>query len=127
MMISLWKDKNTGEWITDDGQIFDIDDYILIDIFDFCGCGHTKSAVEHIIGALKLIKEKDEINKNTKFEDWYEEWAEKVSNFFNHDRGAQTIMWYCFDRAGLTDHGGSVPGWLTEKGYDLIDLYEKVT
>lgn len=35
--------------------------------------------------------------------------------------GAAMFFYYFLDTKDLTDHGGSVPGWLNEKGDALLD------
>jgi len=35
------------------------------------------------------------------------------------------FMWYWFDKEELTEHGGSVPGWLTKKGLGMLNKLNK--
>lgn len=35
-------------------------------------------------------------------------------------------MWYWLDNKGYTEHGGSVPGWLTEEGWKLLEDLEEL-
>ena len=54
----------------------------------------------------------------------YEEWSAAEKRLFGSS-GAAYFVYYVLDEKELTEHGTSVPGWLTEKGLTLLqDLNE---
>ena len=113
--------KKTGYY--HESQIYyeDIIDFICTGILGFCGCGRPIDALIYIRDVLSLIDEwtGHEFQKIT-----YEEHKEKEKALFNNE-GQAYFTWYYLDNLGLTDHGGSVPGWLTPEGEILLsDLKE---
>lgn len=106
--------------------------HTLLDVihseFDFCGCGDPKSAIEYVYRAMDWIsrmrqhlEKQDQITLSDPVYDAL--WKEEQNRFGSV--GAMYFMWYWLDNQKLTEHGGSVPGWLTEKGKGiLIDMKE---
>lgn len=80
----------------------------------FCGCGDNESALIYLKDCLELIKLKT--NDNLSYQDWKIKVAEVIPT-----EGSQYFMWYYLDSKGLTEHGGSVPGWLDIKGTQLLE------
>lgn len=39
--------------------------------------------------------------------------------------GPELIVFYLLDHLDLTDHGGSVPGWLTPDGLEVLEFLEE--
>lgn len=99
----------------------DAESFLQSHVLEFCGCGspdlslaYTREVLQYILD-LRLVWEE----KQT-----YEEWIASGKNLFASD-GARYFVFYVLDSKGLTEHGGSVPGWLSEKGMDLLsDLNE---
>lgn len=87
------------------------------DLLGFCGCGDHESALQHVLGALRLVKKiKDDVwSKKTTFDEFH---VEEDAYFGN--RGVKYFTWYFLSDKKLIEHGGSVPGWLTEKGEDYL-------
>lgn len=84
----------------------------------FCGCGrpedslaYVRDVLQHIDNLKQLVWEK----KQT-----YEEWTAAGKKLFASD-GAEYFAFYVMDTKGLTEHGGSVPGWLTDKGREMLE------
>lgn len=89
--------------------------YVQCEMLKMCGCGQPEDNVKYILAALELVAEE----RN----DWHE-WNERCKDLFKTDE-AEYFMWYWLETQGLTEHGSSVPGWLTEKGKNLLaDLKE---
>ena len=118
MFIDEFK-KEDGSYESKDGIYYeDAESFIGTHILGFCGCGNPDCAIEFVRGALQLID--DSQNK----EQTFEEWMVEVDSYFNGE-GGRYFMWYFLDNKGLTEHGGSVPGWLTSDGKELLsDLNE---
>lgn len=85
--------------------------YIQIEVLGFCGCGNPDSAMKYVRDALLLVSKKYEIG--------YSEWKLRVDKLFPI-LGSEYFMWYFLDNKGFTEHGGSVPGWITDKGEELL-------
>lgn len=95
-----------------DAQYF-IDQYDL----NFCGCGRPNDVLYYLWKALSLVDDlKENVWENKKT---HEEWqADKAKVFSNI--GEEYFMWYFLDSNNFTEHGGSVPGWLTDGGKRLL-------
>ena len=71
----------------------------IMDMFGFCGCGRPEVFVEQLRQYLKLVEAKSDVAAS----DYYAPYM------------------YLADKAGLTEHGGSVLGaWITDKGKELL-------
>lgn len=120
-MMKLYIDKfkkEDGYYDEDDCRYETALDFIVIGIFKFCGCGNPKSSMEYIRDILALIEAID-LNSNGAFDEaWKLRWK-NLEGFFK-SRGEQYTMYYLLDKLELTEHGSSVPGWLTDKGKEVL-------
>lgn len=73
----------------------------------FCWCGSPGDVLTLIRDSLKA-KTAD---------DWWKHGDTSPAGY---------LLEYTMDRVGLTEHGGSVPGWLTDKGREILALLESV-
>ena len=102
-----------GAYLDEEGITWkDKESFIVGRLFGFCGCGLPEEVISYIWGALKLF---DLQTNMVKFEE--------VDGYFAN-KGAKYFMWYWLDQKGYTEHGGSVPGWLTEGGKELLLFIE---
>jgi hypothetical protein len=121
MYIDQYK-KEDGYYDSDNYYYEDAESLISTGILGFCGCGNPEEATEYVRRSLELIN-------NLKEEVWedkvtYEDWRKEVDAHFGSS-GAEYFMWYFLDNKGLTEHGGSVTGWLSVEGVELLsDLNE---
>lgn len=105
-----------GVKIADDGSFTDAEgcywgnkeDY-LGHLLGFCGCGCPDDALHFVGDLLELI---DSGFENANFIND----AEKIFS----NTGLQYLVYYFLDDKGLIEHGGSVPGWLTDYGKDFL-------
>jgi len=98
-------------------------DYVLVELLDFCGCGRPEDAAEYIRDGLRLIAERFE-KPEKEFD--FPAYSGNLTAHFG-SMGARYFFWYwCYDK-GLTEHGGSVPGWLTPKGNALLAFLNEVS
>lgn len=92
----------------------DIDDndelemVILDDFLGFCGCGLPDDAIDALFRYLIALSQETE--------DYDPEQFDQVTT----DQGVLTLLHYVMDSNKITEHGGSVPGWLTRKGWMLF-------
>lgn len=119
METKLYIDKfkrEDGYYNKDDCYYEDAESYIGTEILGFCGCGRPQTAMEYVRASLQNVSDKRNMT--------YDEWAAEKKKLFTSD-GQEYFMWYFLDNKGLTEHGGSVPGWLTVDGEELLhDLTE---
>lgn len=90
----------------------DIED-VLCHVFNFCGCGMPQEAFKYILGAIQRIHD-------VKEDGFSEESNDRLRNYFQSDGEAYTL-YYMLDNLEITEHGASVPGWLTEKGELILE------
>lgn len=97
----------------------DADSLLQTGILKFCACGCPEDNLDYILGGLELIAEKVPEGDRAAFVAWWEQHQTRVRTHFGSD-GAAYFFYYWADKEGFTEHGGSVPGWLTDKGTDLL-------
>ena len=97
-----------------------------------CGCGRPEGAMKYILGAMLLLwdsQRKSDLlltpsgGVTPEWEAHFEEYRKNVNEYFHSEGendGIEYHMWYYLDDNGLTDHGGSVPGWLSEHGKEVM-------
>jgi hypothetical protein len=109
-------DNEGGSWDTPQNAI-------AIKLLGFCGCGDPEAALAYVRSALRLIVglHRDD---PTPWDEKYRRYREHAHTLFHGDRGTELFMWYFLDDKGLTEHGTSVPGWLTPLGNDVLEDLE---
>jgi len=114
------KFKKDGGYYSEDGCFYESsEDFIQCEILGFCGCGNPECNLEFIMNGLKYINDPQPEDRSK-----FDEWIEDGMKLFGSE-GAKYFFFYWADKEGLAEHGGSVPGWLTEKGAQLLsDLKE---
>ena len=121
MFIDKFK-KEDGYYDQDNCYYEDAESFIATGMLGFCGCGMPEAALEHVRKALQLVDDLEQLVWEQSMR--YKEWEKRKEGVFASE-GAEYFMWYYLDNKGLTDHGSSVPGWLTDKGEALLlDLTE---
>lgn len=115
-----------GIYVSDDGIGYtDATSYILQHIFKFCGCGKPQQALIYIKDVLQFIDDKHndpihETNPRVDSAEW-KQWCKDIDIKSKQLMGnAEYFTYYILDKLGLTEHGGSVPGWLTLEGEELL-------
>lgn len=103
-----------GCWHEDAGSL------LQTGILKFCGCGVPEGNLDYIRGGLELIAEPHPAHHGD-WDAWWKDREARVLAHFGNER-AKYFFYYWADKEGLTEHGGSVPGWLTDKGKDLLHM-----
>lgn len=101
----------------------DIIDEIQCERFGFCGCGNPEANLLYVLGGLALIGERRPNYFTTDpatWNAWNEEHHKRAALHFGND-SAESFFYYWCDKEKLTQHGGSIPGWLTEEGQNLLN------
>lgn len=98
---------------------------VIMDILGWCGCGRPEDALQFIRDGLRLMTEKTP--EGVDHSVWFKEWWPRCEAYFGGSGGLYFFAYWA-DKEGLTEHGGSVPGWLDATGEDLLaDLDEALT
>lgn len=100
----------------DGGHYGGLEELIHIGFFGFCGCGMPWLSISLVGKVLKHIQVK---TSEKAYKDWQEE-GKKIAS-----EEVLYFIYYWLDYKGYTDHGGSVPGWLTEDGEKLLHYIEE--
>ncbi len=96
----------------------------------FCGCGNPEDNLLYILGGLELLAERWPIlglRDKMNHEEWeviYNSWFAKNDKYYSNE-GAKYFFYYWLDTMSFTEHGGSVPGWLTDTGEELLQLLKE--
>lgn len=109
-----------------DGIIYDtIEDALMMGVFGFCGCGmplytlaYIRDELENIERYTEWVNENHHITKDIP--------SPMENNNKEENLGRSYFIWYWFDKMGYTDHGGSVPGWLTDEGESLLECLKEL-
>lgn len=97
----------------------DHNEYIIETIFGWCGCGNPAAAGQYILAVLRRVKVRSDYDNRGSFEKVTDD-DKQLQPF----KGALEIMWYIMYQVELTEHVGSVPGWLTDKGTEVLEILE---
>ena len=125
MHIDKYKDKD-GKGYTDKDDCWheDAEAFIQCGILGHCGCGAGGSSLKYIKNVLRLIYEIQLNFEKTNSAGDKSKWN-KLHSFF-HSEGEEYTIYYMLDKLDLIEHGCSVPGWLTEKGIELLEDLEEL-
>jgi hypothetical protein len=95
------------------------------EVLEFCGCGNGGS-LEWIRDGLALIDEKSPTPTSREiWQNWYADYRKRCDEHFK-DPEIEYFFYYWCDKEKLTEHGGSVPGWLDSDGKKLLALLTAV-
>lgn len=113
--------------------------YVWFEKLKFCGCGSPETVLRHLRGAMRALQDQTEAWSTERSAFSFGKWApadqersdgvrwalgggEKDSE---NEYGAFYYMTaYLLAAADLTEHGGSVPGWLTDFGREVLARLE---
>ena len=92
--------RKGGDYIDPDGCSWRTPEGFLHGyVMGFCCCGQPEMVLAYVRDVLRDIKNQSCPDK---------------------DSAPTYLVWYWLDSKDFTEHGGSVPGWLTDKGRDLL-------
>ena len=95
-------------------------DVVLGGMLGFCGCGMPDEAAAFLFKLLSMLDQRSAID--------YKERFNIRDGLFSgeHKNGTAYLLYYFLDKEEITEHGGSVPGWLTEKGQMILDHLKEI-
>lgn len=106
--------------------------FIQRGILKFCGCGMPGSNLAYIRDRMRALKKRHDENQFA-FEKLHgynaDRWQKNTDAIYAlfPDQQSAYFFFYWMDSVGLEEHGGSVPGWLTDKGVELLEDLEELT
>ncbi len=110
----------SGQLIGRDQCEYESDDklgFIQCGVLEFCLCGRPEDNIAYVLGGLELIHSSCPEGMN--FEVWFSDHQKTELAHFG-TRESAMFFYYWADKEGWAEHGGSVPGWLTDDGLDLL-------
>lgn len=111
-----------GSYIDEEGVTWvDTTSFFQCKILGLCGCGLPEQNLLYIRDVLRHINRLKEFHEK---QISYDEWK-AAGRQIMHTEQIEYFTYYVLDSLGLTEHGGSVPGWLTKKGEDLLSDLEE--
>ncbi len=117
-----FKDNIYASYQIPDGvYVEDLEELLNCSVLNHCGCGCNQSNLELIYHLLKYQKELfDNDYKN------YKKSQEKLIFYIkSHAEEVLQFIWYQLNELEILEHGGSIPGWLSDKGKHFFDLLEQ--
>lgn len=111
-------EQEDGTYIKD-GTSYDDAESLLCDLLGFCGCGLPDEALKYVYNVLNVINTLHTEVHTDKIT--YEVWQKNCNNIMFNE-GIAYFTYYILDSKSLTEHGGSVPGWLTPLGIDILNM-----
>lgn len=118
MHIDKYKDPDGG--YTDEEGVFweDAESFLQGYVLGFCCCDDPEANLKYVATILQHI----DARSNTSYLLWL------LSGAFIASANSLRFAYYVLNEKRLTEHGGRVPGWITEKGRefleDVAELYE---
>lgn len=103
-----------------------LSELIQVSVFGFCSCGDSEANLKYVRDGFRHINSlMDQPRDHSSFDEWYAEMKKRGLDLFGNEQ-PQNFFFYWADKEGYTEHGGCIPGWLTEKGKDLLKALDVV-
>jgi len=110
--IEQFKNPDGDGYIIDECEHESAESLILTGIFHFCGCGFPEKCLIFLRDMLSLIN----TYTNGDLTEYLKNEIKTAGTL-----GAACFMYYLLDQKGFTEHGGAVPGWLSDNGEGLLN------
>jgi hypothetical protein len=134
MHIDRYKVGDEGPWNymypdADGCSYEDAVNLIQVGILGFCGCGVPGMNLAFVRDGLAHIDQKFDGDVFKERDAWHAFWNAKKADekrIFGSEAAAY-FFYYWASKEDLTEHGGSVPGWLSDKGREVLDDLRELT
>lgn len=90
--------------------------YIQNEVLGHCGCGIPEDSLRYIRDVLRALNVP--LGQAVDYK--------AMAKFFGGNAGLEYTIYYMLTKLDLLEHGGSVPGWLTRKGVELLEDLEEL-
>lgn len=123
---------NEGSTFIEDGCEYETAQSLVeTGILGFCGCGipgETREYVEEGLSIIESIADFSRGNTNPfseAFDAFHKAKRQRIVARFPNIESWHFFLYWC-SAEDLVEHGSSLPGWLTEKGKNLLSLLRQV-
>ena len=111
-----------GDYIYNATYYIDAESLLQCGVLQQCGCGNPEDNIRLVAKVLRHVHDRkmyvwDDNHKMT-----HEDWMEQGRKIGSDD--VLKFIYYTIDEIELTEHGGSVPGWLTPLGIEFMEDVE---
>ncbi len=99
------------------------------DILGFCQCGMPENAQKFLTNVLEFLEWRRNKHCGSYEGKEWDQYCKEIDDERKRIFGSNGQYWficYVLDWLGLVEHGGAVPGWLSEKGQDLLNKLKMV-
>lgn len=116
-------DYASGDRFVRDGCHYDSAEDLVSGMLGFCGCGAPDLALDYVGAGLDLVAQRMALweSQDGHAETRFKATEARELEHFGTD-GARYFFWYWADGEGFLEHGSLVPGWLTERGKQMLAL-----
>lgn len=108
----------------------DAESFLWCGLFGFCACGPNdrteivRKGLAHLQSRSEFWH-KDEPQTKEQNDTFYAQWNEEARRIFGNEE-SRYFFYYWADKEDLTEHGGAIPGWLTDKGEEVLRLLNQI-
>ena len=92
--------------------------------FEACGCGNPDDAAVFLYLTLELLHDLSHVvwkaEDRTAQDQLYAAWEVREKALMPSS-GVRMFVYYRLFSLELTEHGGAVPGWLAQRGYEVLE------
>jgi hypothetical protein len=116
MHIDKYKQPD-GTYLDDKGSSYqDAETFLQDKYLNHCYCGNPDINIKYVADVLAHIDSRDTFKSKTR----YDEWIAAGNHLYPNDT-IRNFVWYVMDSLRFTEHGGCIPGWLTDKGREFME------
>lgn len=115
----------------DDGPTYEnLIDELWFGKMNFCGCGNPEAVLIRMRDTMRAMKNRSDYWRSKRgvpmFYDDPEtkRLCQEINSSAGSDDASRYMTFYLLDAAGIEEHGGAVPGWLTEYGETILEFME---
>ena len=89
-----------------------------------CGCGNPESNLRLVAKVLRHLNDCKQYVWDDTHSMTFDDWVERGREIAPDD--ILNFIYYTIDEVELTEHGGSIPGWLTPLGHEFMEDVERL-
>ena len=98
----------------------------MCDSLGFCGCGFPREALFFVRDGLHFIKHRNDDMPEKHDPTWFDSVYQPREMSVFGSEGSAMFFYYWADKMKFTDHGNSVPGWMTKRGERTLWILENL-
>ncbi len=123
--------NDAGAFIQDGCEFDTAASLVECNILGFCGCGIPDETRMYVEEGLSIIESIADFNRentdlfSAAYDAFHKAKRERIHARFHSMESWYFFLYWC-DAEKLIEHGSSLPGWLTDKGSNLLSLLRQV-